>query len=121
GASRYGVADLTALARETHRFEAGYLDSLVGPWPDAKAIYENHSPLLHADRIRCPVIFFQGLDDKVVPPGQTERMASALQANGVPVEVHRFAGEGHGFRSSAVQSQVLEATEAFFRRHLALP
>jgi len=121
GASRYGVADLTALARETHRFEAGYLDSLVGPWPDAKAIYEQRSPLHHADRIRCPVIFFQGMDDKVVPPGQTERMAAALEANGVPVEVNRFAGEGHGFRSSAVQSQVLEATEAFFRRHLALP
>ncbi|MEB3275978.1 MAG: prolyl oligopeptidase family serine peptidase [Cyanobacteriota bacterium] len=121
GASRYGVADLTALAGETHRFEAGYLDNLVGPWPEARATYEDRSPLLHADRIRCPVIFFQGMDDKVVPPGQTERMAAALEANGVPVEVHRYPGEGHGFRSSAVQIQVLEATEAFFRRHLALP
>ena len=121
GASRYGVGDLAALARETHRFEAGYLESLVGPWPVAKDTYEARSPLQHADRIRCPVIFFQGLDDKVVPPEQTERMAAALEANGLAVEVHRFEGEGHGFRNSETQIRVLEATEAFFRKHLQLP
>lgn len=121
GASRYGVGDLSALAQDTHRFEAGYLDSLVGPWPQAEAIYGQRSPLQHADRIRCPVIFFQGLEDKVVPPDQTDRMAAALQANGIAVEVHRFAGEGHGFRRSETQIQVLEATEAFFRAHLGLP
>ena len=121
GASRYGVGDLAALARETHRFEADYLESLVGPWPVAQDTYEARSPLQHADRIRCPVIFFQGLDDLVVPPEQTDRMAAALEANGIPVEVHRFAGEGHGFRNSATQITVLEATEAFFRRHLQLP
>jgi acetyl esterase/lipase len=121
GASRYGVADLSALARETHRFEAGYLENLVGPWPAAQGTYEARSPLQHADRIRCPVIFFQGLDDRVVPPEQTERMAAALAANGLAVEVHRFEGEGHGFRSSENQITVLEATEAFFRRHLQLP
>ena len=120
GASRYGVGDLSALARETHRFEAGYLDSLVGPWPQAKPTYDERSPLLHAQRIRCPVIFFQGLDDKVVPPDQTDRMAAALQANGIAVAVHRFADEGHGFRRSDTQIQVLEATEAFFRTHLGL-
>jgi dipeptidyl aminopeptidase/acylaminoacyl peptidase len=120
GASRYGVADLSALARETHRFEARYLDGLVGPWPGAKATYDARSPLQHANRIRCPVIFFQGLDDKVVPPDQTERMAAALTANGIPVEVHRFADEGHGFRRSDTQIQVLEATEAFFRHHFQL-
>lgn len=120
GASRYGVTDPSALARETHRFEARYLDDLIGPWPDAQATYEARSPLAHADRIRCPVIFFQGLDDLVVPPAQTDRMAAALQANGIPVEVHRFAGEGHGFRSGRVRIQVLEATEAFFRRHFEL-
>ena len=120
GASRYGVGDLSALARDTHRFEAGYLDSLVGPWPQSKPTYDERSPLLHAQRIRCPVIFFQGLDDKVVPPDQTDRMAAALQANGIAVEVHRFAGEGHGFRRSDTQIQVLEATEAFFRTHLGL-
>jgi len=120
GASRYGVADLSALAGDTHRFEARYLDSLVGPWPVAKATYEARSPLQHAGRIRCPVIFFQGLEDVVVPPEQTERMAAALRANGVPVEVHLFPEEGHGFRNGATQVQVLEGTEAFFRRHFGL-
>ena len=66
------------------------------------------------------MIFFQGLDDRVVPPEQTERMAAALEANGIPVEVHRFAGEGHGFRNGNVRIQVLEATEAFFRHHFQL-
>ena len=117
GASRYGVTDPSALASESHRFEARYLDGLIGPWPEARATYEARSPLAHADQIRCPVVFFQGLDDQVVPPEQTERMAAALEANGIPVEVHRFAGEGHGFRSGSVRIQVLEATEAFFRRH----
>ena len=120
GASRYGVGDLSALAADTHRFEARYLDSLVGPWPVAKATYEARSPLQHAERIRCPVIFFQGLDDLVVPPEQTERMAAALKANGIPVEVHLFPDEGHGFRKGATQIQVLEATEAFFRHHFQL-
>ena len=122
GACRYAVADPVALASHSdHRFEARYLDGLIGPWPSAKATYEERSPLLHADRIRCPVIFFQGLEDLVVPPEQTERMALALGERGVPVEVHLFPGEGHGFRSSEVQIQVLEATEAFFRRHFQLP
>lgn len=120
GASRYGVADLVSIAEDTHRFEARYLDGLVGPWPVAKATYDARSPLQHADRIRCPVIFFQGLDDLVVPPSQTDRMAAALKANGIPVEVHHFQGEGHGFRSSTVQITVLERTEAFFRTHFGL-
>lgn len=120
GASRYGVADLSALAADTHRFEARYLDGLVGPWPAAAATYAARSPLQHADRIRCPVIFFQGLEDVVVPPEQTERMADALRRNGIPVEVHLFADEGHGFRNGATQVTVLEATEAFFRRHFQL-
>jgi dipeptidyl aminopeptidase/acylaminoacyl peptidase len=117
GASRYGVSDPSALATDCHRFEARYLDGLIGPWPAAQATYAARSPLAHASQIHCPVIFFQGLDDMVVPAAQTERMAHALQANGIPVEVHLFKGEGHGFRSGAVRIQVLEATEAFFRRH----
>ena len=119
-ACRYAVSDPAALAVHDHRFEARYMDSLIGPWPVAAATYAARSPLQHADRIRCPVIFFQGLEDAVVPPEQTERMAAALEANGVPVEVHRYAGEGHGFRSAAVQIEVLEASEAFFRRHFRL-
>ena len=120
GACRYAVSDLTSLASETHRFEARYLDSLVGAWPEERARYEQRSPLQHAQSIRCPVIFFQGLQDKVVVPEQTERMAAALSSNGLPVEVHTFAQEGHGFRDSAVKVQVLEATERFFRRQLGL-
>ena len=120
GASRYGVADLGALARETHRFEARYLDGLIGPWPAAQATYAARSPLQHAEQIRCPVIFFQGLDDNVVPPAQTEAMAEALRSQAIPVEVHLFAGEGHGFKSSDTQIQVLESTEAFFAKHFGL-
>jgi dienelactone hydrolase len=120
GACRYGVADLASLVAGTHRFEARYLDGLVGPWPEARALYAQRSPLLHAGAITCPVILFQGLKDTVVPPEQTERMALALSGNGIPVEVHLYPEEGHGFRSGAVQVEVLEATEAFFRRHLGL-
>ena len=120
GACRYAVSDLTAMATETHRFEARYLDGLVGDWPAQRPLYEQRSPLHHADQIECPVIFFQGLKDQVVPPEQTETMAAALRANGIPVEVMTFEEEGHGFRDSAVQVAVLEATEAFFRHHLGL-
>ena len=120
GACRYAVSDLEGLVADGHRFEAHYLDSLVGPWPEQRATYQGHSPLHHADRISAPVIFFQGLDDQVVPPAQTDTMAEALRSRGVPVDVHRFAGEGHGFRSGAVRVAVLEATEAFFRHHFAL-
>ena len=120
GACRYAVCDLTAMAEETHRFEARYLDGLVGDWPEQRPIYEQRSPLLHADRIRCPVLFFQGLQDKVVPPEQTERMASALRANGIAVDVRLFEEEGHGFRSQTTQISVLEETEAFFHRHLRI-
>lgn len=120
GASRYGVADLSALAEDTHRFEARYLDGLVGPWPEARATYAARSPLNHAERMGCPVIFFQGLEDVVVPPEQTERMAAALREKGIPVEVRLFPEEGHGFRKGSTQIEVLEATEAFFRTHFAL-
>ena len=120
GACRYAVSDLTSLATETHRFEARYLDSLVGAWPEDRDRYEQRSPLQHAQSICCPVIFFQGLRDKVVVPEQTERMAAALSSKGIPVEVQTFSEEGHGFRDSDVKVQVLEATERFFRHHLGL-
>ncbi|MFL0769890.1 MAG: alpha/beta hydrolase family protein [Prochlorococcus sp.] len=120
GACRYAVSDLTAMAEDTHRFEARYLDGLVGAWPQQRQRYEQRSPLLHANRINCPVIFFQGLQDRVVPPQQTERMAAALSKNNIPVELHTFENEGHGFRNSEVQIEVLEATERFFRTHLKL-
>ena len=108
------------MAEDTHRFEARYLDGLVGEWPAQRMLYDKRSPLNHAAQIRCPVLFFQGLQDKVVPPEQTKRMADALRSNGIPVEVQLFEDEGHGFRNQATQIAVLESTEAFFRRHLGL-
>ncbi len=118
GACRYAVSDPAALTTDTHRFEARYLDGLIGRWPEERDLYEQRSPLHHVEQIRCPVIFFQGLKDKVVLPQQTERMADALRRNAIPVEVHTFQEEGHGFRDSAVQVAVLESTERFFRQHL---
>jgi dienelactone hydrolase len=120
GACRYPVTDLSSLASNDHRFEARYFDSLVGPWPAARDAYAARSPLQHADRIKAPVILFHGLDDRVVPPSQSERLALALRERGVPLEVHLFPGEGHGFRDSQVHHRVLEATERFFRQRLGL-
>ncbi len=120
GASHYGVADLTALAETTHRFEAHYGERLIGPWPAARAIYEARSPLNRTREINRPVIFFQGLDDPVVPPAQSERMARALAARGLPVVLETFAGERHGFRRPAVIARVLAAELAFYQRVLDL-
>ncbi len=120
GACRYAVSDLTAMAHETHRFEAGYLDYLVGSFDENIQRYKDRSPINHAAMINCPVIFFQGLKDTVVSPEQTERMAKALRVKNIPVEVHTFAEEGHGFRGNNAQIKVLELTECFFRKHLGL-
>ncbi len=120
GASYYGVGDLTALASDTHKFEARYLDGLIGPWPAAEALYRARSPVVHADRIGCPVIFFQGLDDRVVPPNQTEATAAALRARGIACEVLMFADEGHGFRKAATIERCLEAELAFYTAVLGL-
>jgi len=100
GASLYGVTDLAALATDTHKFESRYLDSLIGPWPEQKELYASRSPINHADAINCPVIFLQGLDDKVVPPSQAEAMIGALTQNGVETVYVPFEGESHGFRKS---------------------
>ncbi len=98
GASHFGVSDIEALAQETHKFESRYMDSLVGPYPQRKDLYVERSPIHFADRLRAPVIFFQGEDDKIVLPNQAERMVAQMEANGVPVAYLPFAGEGHGFR-----------------------
>ncbi len=118
GASLYGIGDLKALARQTHKFESRYLDRLIGPLPEAEAIYDARSPLLHAGRIDCPAIFLQGSEDKVVPPGQAEAMAAALESRGVPVALLLFEGEGHGFRRAENVVAALEAELAFFARIL---
>jgi dienelactone hydrolase len=116
GASHYGIGDLEILARDTHKFEARYLDSLVGPWPQESALYRARSPLHHVDGLTCPVIFLQGLDDKVVPPNQAELMAQALRDKGVPVELVLFAGEGHGFRGAEAIQRAFLAELAFYGR-----
>ena len=98
GASYFGVSDIETLAQETHKFESRYMDSLVGPYPKRRDLYVERSPIHFADRLTAPVIFFQGLDDKIVLPNQAERMVKQMEANGVPVAYLPFAGEGHGFR-----------------------
>lgn len=120
GASYYGVADLGALARDTHKFESHYLERLVGPWPECEDLYRARSPLAHADRIARPVIFFQGLEDRVVLPAQTEAMVAALAARGVPHAYLRFEGEGHGFRRAESLAAALEAERWFYAKILGL-
>ena len=98
GISRYGIGDLETLARDTHKFEARYLDRLVGPYPERRDLYVERSPIHHIDRLSCPMLLLQGLDDAVVPPEQAEAMAAALDARGIAHTLITFAGEGHGFR-----------------------
>ena len=114
GTSLYGVSDLTALATDTHKFEARYLDSLIGPYPEAKDLYEQRSPINHAESIAVPVLFLQGLDDKVVPPNQAEMMIDRLKSNDVPVAYLAFEGEAHGFRKSDTIIRAYEAELSFY-------
>ncbi len=120
GASYYGVSDPAALQRDTHKFESRYLDGLIGPYPEREDLYRERSPLLHADRISCPMIFFQGSEDRVVPPDQSEKMVEALRRNGIPVEYVVFEGEQHGFRRAESIRTALERELAFYRRVLRL-
>jgi dipeptidyl aminopeptidase/acylaminoacyl peptidase len=116
GASHFGVGDLAGLATETHKFESRYLDSLVGPYPAERARYEKRSPVHHVDGFDRPVIFFQGLDDKVVPPDQAESMVSALDRKGIPVAYLAYEGEGHGFRQAANIRRTQDAELYFYAR-----
>lgn len=114
GASLYGIGDLEALANDTHKFEAHYLDSLVGPYPQGRDIYLERSPIHHVEQLNCPVIFLQGLQDKVVPPEQAEAMVAALKAKGIYTEYITFAEEAHGFRQAQNIQRALEAELAFY-------
>jgi dipeptidyl aminopeptidase/acylaminoacyl peptidase len=116
GASYYGVADAEALARDTHKFESRYLDRLIGPYPERADLYRERSPINHVERLRSPVILFQGLEDEVVPPNQAETMAAALKRNGVPYAYLPFAGEQHGFRKAETNIRCLEAELYFYGR-----
>ncbi len=113
GISLFGVGDLEALARDTHKFEARYLDRMVGPYPAEAATYRERSPIHSLDRIACPVLVMQGLDDKVVPPAQAEAIVAALGANGIPHAYLTFEGEGHGFRGADAIRRSLEAELSF--------
>lgn len=118
GASHYGIGDLAALTRDTHKFESRYLDGLIAPWPEGEALYRERSPLFHVERLRRPVLFLQGLQDRVVPPEQASAMADALRRTGVPVALLTFPDEGHGFRNATNIRRALEAELLFFGRIL---
>ncbi len=114
GASYYGVSDMASLAEETHKFEARYLDSLVGPYPEKKAIYDERSPINAVDQLSCPIIFLQGSEDKIVPPNQAETMVNALKEKGIPVAYLLFEGEQHGFRKAENIKRALDAELSFY-------
>jgi dipeptidyl aminopeptidase/acylaminoacyl peptidase len=114
GASHYGVSDIAALAHDTHKFESRYLDWLIGPYPQEEALYRARSPLHHAEKLSKPVIFFQGDEDRIVPPNQTEMMVEALRRRGNPVGYVLFSGEQHGFRQAANIQRSLDAELLFY-------
>ena len=114
GSSYYGVGDLEALAKDTHKFESRYLDKLVAPYPEGRDLYLERSPIHHIDGFDAPVIFLQGAEDRVVPPEQSEAMVRALRKKGYPVGYVLFAGEQHGFRSADAIERALDAELDFF-------
>lgn len=116
GTSLYGVADLAALDADTHKFESRYTEQLICAPVDRARVYAERSPIAHVQRLNCPMLFLQGLDDRVVPPAQSRVMVEALRSRGVPVAYIEFEGEGHGFRQAATQRRALEAELAFYGR-----
>jgi dipeptidyl aminopeptidase/acylaminoacyl peptidase len=116
GASHYGVSDLEALEVDTHKFESRYSHSLVGPYPERSDLYRERSPIHYTERLSAPVIFFQGLEDKIVPPNQAEMMVAALRAKGLPVAYVAFEGEQHGFRRAENIKRALDGELYFYSR-----
>ena len=116
GASYYGVSDLEALAKDTHKFESRYMDSMVGPYPENKAVYIERSPIFHSEKLSCPVILFQGLEDKIVLPNQAEMMVASLKDKRIPVAYLPFEGEQHGFRIPKNIQRTLEAELYFYSK-----
>jgi dipeptidyl aminopeptidase/acylaminoacyl peptidase len=121
GASHFGIGDLEALARDTHKFESRYLDGLIGPYPEQRDLYVERSPIHHVDRLDCPAIFFQGLEDQIVPPNQAEAMVAALKAKGLPVAYVAFEGEQHGFRRAENIKRSLDGELYFYSRVFNFP
>ncbi|RRR76817.1 MAG: S9 family peptidase [Candidatus Viridilinea halotolerans] len=118
GICRYGVANLFSVVADTHKFEAHYLDGLLGPLPEAAAIYRERSPLFHAERINTPLLIFQGSEDKVVLPEQSEAIVAALRRRGVPHRYHLFDGEGHGWRRRETVTAYYHAIEQFLKEYV---
>ncbi|MCH7743691.1 MAG: S9 family peptidase [Proteobacteria bacterium] len=116
GASHFGVSDLEALAKDTHKFESRYLDSIVGAYPEELEVYRQRSPIHHVDQLSSACIFFQGLEDKVVPPNQAETMVEALKEKGLPVAYVPFEGEQHGFRRAENIKRCLDLELYFYSR-----
>jgi dipeptidyl aminopeptidase/acylaminoacyl peptidase len=116
GASNCGVSELEALAKDTHKFESRYLDRLIGPYPEARDLYWERSPINVVQKLSCPVIFFQGLEDKIVPPNQAEMMVEALRAKGVPVAYVPFEDEQHGLRRAQSIKRALDSELYFYSK-----
>jgi len=118
GVCLYGVADQFHLAAETHKFELHYLDTLLGPLPEASQVYRERSPVFHAERIKRPMAVFQGADDKVVPQAQSDSIVEALRRNGTPHLYHIYEGEGHGWRKRETIEHFYNAVDGFLRKHV---
>jgi dipeptidyl aminopeptidase/acylaminoacyl peptidase len=114
GVSRFGVAELTNFVKDTHDFESRYIDGLVGPLPEAAALYEERAPLNNVDGLSCPVLLLQGLDDPIVPPSQAELFRDALVRKGIPHAYRAYEGESHGFRRSETMIDTYESTLSFY-------
>ena len=114
GASYYGISDLEALFDDTHKFESRYTDLLVGRYPEQKQIYYDRSPINFTDQLSCPVIFFQGMEDRVVPPSQAEKMVAAIRDKGIAVSYVPFNNEQHGFRHASSIKTALDAELYFY-------
>jgi dipeptidyl aminopeptidase/acylaminoacyl peptidase len=121
GASHYGISDLTILAEETHKFESRYLDQVIGPYPELDHVYQERSPINHLDNFEAPLIMLQGLEDKVVPPNQSEMIFEALKTRGVPTAYVSFEGEGHGFRKAENIVHAIQAELYFYSKVLNMP
>jgi len=121
GCSLYGVADLTKLAEDTHKFESHYLDQLIGPYPEQKALYIDRSPITHVDRLKSPLYIFQGDEDKIVPLNQAQAIFDAVNAKKIPVGIEIFKGEQHGFRKAENIKRSLDAQISFYCKVYGIP
>ena len=114
--SLYGICDLEALTKTTHKFESHYNDSLIGPYPARSDLYKDRSPINHLDKLSCPVLLLQGAEDKIVPPGQAEKLYQALTQKGIPCTYHLFQGEGHGFRTASTLQKAIQLETNFYTK-----